>query len=365
LLRNGGLVSFVTPDSWLKVPQAKKLRQIVLDTMSISLITALPQKVFYNVSANCVVFILLKAKGPGRFLVNIFLPKSQLSDLAREKFDERYEVNSDDWKHTSDFQFQIFQKKETADIISGIQTRCSKGIDYLDVMQGIVPYSQEEHSKDAIEERRFHAPRKVSNEYGIWIQGRAISRFSLAIKDVEYLRYGPWLHRPRKPKYFEGPRILIQEITGGHPPRISACYCDTILYHDPGIISCLNVGTLPTNFLLGILNSRFLSWYHRYASPKGTRHAFPKVLIGDIRGFPIPRVDLKDPKDKTRYDNMLKLVERMLDLHRQLDKAKNPNDKTRLQREIDATDRQIDQLVYELYGLTEEEIKIVEEETAK
>ena len=40
--------------------------------------------------------------------------------------------------------------------------------------------------------------------------------------------------------------------------------------------------------------------------------------------------------------------------------AKNPNDKTRLQREIVATDRQIDQLVYELYGLTEEEIRVVE-----
>lgn len=43
--------------------------------------------------------------------------------------------------------------------------------------------------------------------------------------------------------------------------------------------------------------------------------------------------------------------------------AKNPNDKTRLQREIDATDRQIDQLVYELYGLAEEEIKVVEKAT--
>ena len=45
--------------------------------------------------------------------------------------------------------------------------------------------------------------------------------------------------------------------------------------------------------------------------------------------------------------------------------AKNPNDKIRLQRNIDATDRQIDQLAYELYGLTEEEIKIVEEEGSK
>jgi hypothetical protein len=50
----------------------------------------------------------------------------------------------------------------------------------------------------------------------------------------------------------------------------------------------------------------------------------------------------------------------MLDLHRKLTAAKNPNDKTGLQREIESTDRQVDQLVYELYGLTEEEIKIVE-----
>lgn len=43
----------------------------------------------------------------------------------------------------------------------------------------------------------------------------------------------------------------------------------------------------------------------------------------------------------------------------------NLEHKTRVQREIEATDRQIDQLVYELYGLTEEEIKIVEERSAR
>jgi len=57
---------------------------------------------------------------------------------------------------------------------------------------------------------------------------------------------------------------------------------------------------------------------------------------------------------------MVKLVERMLDLHKKLADAKVPDDKTRIQRQIDATDKQIDKLVYDLYGLTEEEIQIVE-----
>jgi hypothetical protein len=55
------------------------------------------------------------------------------------------------------------------------------------------------------------------------------------------------------------------------------------------------------------------------------------------------------------------MVNRMLDLHKQLTAVQSPNDKTRLQREIEATGRQIDQLVYELYGVKAEEIRIVEE----
>ena len=61
-----------------------------------------------------------------------------------------------------------------------------------------------------------------------------------------------------------------------------------------------------------------------------------------------------------RHDRMVALVERMLDLHRQLADAKTPDAETMLQRQIAATDRQIDRLVYELYDLTDDEIAIVE-----
>ena len=57
---------------------------------------------------------------------------------------------------------------------------------------------------------------------------------------------------------------------------------------------------------------------------------------------------------------MVELVEQMLDLNKQLAGAKEPQTKTVLQRRIETTDSQIDRLVYELYELTEDEIKIVE-----
>ena len=60
---------------------------------------------------------------------------------------------------------------------------------------------------------------------------------------------------------------------------------------------------------------------------------------------------------------MVKLVNQMLDLNKQLAKAKIPQTRTVIQRQIETTDRQIDELVYELYDLTKEEIKIVESGT--
>ena len=63
----------------------------------------------------------------------------------------------------------------------------------------------------------------------------------------------------------------------------------------------------------------------------------------------------------TRHDRLAQLVETMLNLHKRLQSAALPQEKTQLQRQIAAADRQIDQLVYELYGLTPEEIHIVEE----
>jgi hypothetical protein len=79
-----------------------------------------------------------------------------------------------------------------------------------------------------------------------------------------------------------------------------------------------------------------------------------------IKQLPIRTINFSDLADKTRHDRIVELVGQMFDLDKQLAEAKEPQTKTVLQRQIDTTDRQIDRLVYELYELTEEEIKIVE-----
>ena len=79
-----------------------------------------------------------------------------------------------------------------------------------------------------------------------------------------------------------------------------------------------------------------------------------------IEQLPIRPIDFTNAADKAAHDRMVKLVDTMLQLHPRLAAAQSAHDRDLIQRQIDATDRQIDALVYQLYGLTEEEIRIVE-----
>jgi hypothetical protein len=112
-------------------------------------------------------------------------------------------------------------------------------------------------------------------------------------------------------------------------------------------------------YLLGLLNSGLHAWHFPDISApfRGGWRSANRQFLSQL---PIRPINFSDRADKARHDKMTGLVQTMLELHNKLPAAKNPHDKESLQRLIDATDRQIDQLVYELYALTRDEIKIVE-----
>jgi type I restriction-modification system DNA methylase subunit len=112
-------------------------------------------------------------------------------------------------------------------------------------------------------------------------------------------------------------------------------------------------------YLLGILNSRLMRFLLRNICDK-VQGGFYRLKIVYIQQLPIRNIDFKNPDEKKMYDTMVQLVEQMLMLNKQLAEANTAHEKTLLQRQIDATDKQIDKMVYELYELTPEEIKIIE-----
>jgi hypothetical protein len=110
---------------------------------------------------------------------------------------------------------------------------------------------------------------------------------------------------------------------------------------------------------LGLLNSQLLDFYLKRISTT-IRGGFFRYFTQYIEQLPIRTIDFTDPADVARHDRMVSLVERMLDLHKRVVAEQVPHVKAMLQRQIEATDRQIDALVYELYGLTEAEVAVVE-----
>ena len=111
--------------------------------------------------------------------------------------------------------------------------------------------------------------------------------------------------------------------------------------------------------MLGLLSSNLLGWYWelRYFDQK---KFFPKVKKAPLLALPVPTIDFSDPDGVANHDLMVELVQRMLLLHEKLQAARISQEKTFIQHQINATDHQIDRLVYDLYGLTEDEIEIIE-----
>jgi hypothetical protein len=115
-------------------------------------------------------------------------------------------------------------------------------------------------------------------------------------------------------------------------------------------------------YLLGILNSCLSFFLFRSMLPK-LRGGFYEPSYVYFKNFSIYKIDSSNSKENDIHVRIVNFVDSMLALHKQLSEAKSAAQKEIIQRQIHATDAEIDRLVYELYGLTDDEIKIVEEGT--
>jgi hypothetical protein len=116
---------------------------------------------------------------------------------------------------------------------------------------------------------------------------------------------------------------------------------------------------LSPNYVLGLLNSRLLFWRLRSIS-NIFRGGWITCTRQYVETLPIRAIDFSRKIEKAAHDRVVILVDSMLGLYEQLAAAKSEAQKAILQRQIDATDAEIDRLVYDLYGLTAEEIAVVE-----
>jgi adenine-specific DNA-methyltransferase len=163
-------------------------------------------------------------------------------------------------------------------------------------------------------------------------------------------------HRSRDMRVFESQRIITPEISLGCNMTIAPAG----VYHNTKVYSIVpKPRPEHQNYWLGVLNSRVLWWF---LSNTGyvLRGGYFVFKTNYLQPFPIPAINFSDPAAAARHDRMVQLVTAMLALHKHKAAARTQAEQVLYQHQIEATDRQIDALVYELYGLTAEEIAVVE-----
>ncbi|HNE19823.1 MAG TPA: N-6 DNA methylase [Turneriella sp.] len=154
---------------------------------------------------------------------------------------------------------------------------------------------------------------------------------------------------------FDAPKIIYPDISqiGNFVLDVHGAYLANTAY------------MIPSNdlYLLGILDSQLFS-YCFSRTGNANRGGFFRWFTDVLELCPIYRINENDPAEVKICDRITSLVESMLALNKQLAAARESGAaaqaQTQLTRQIEATDREIDRLVYQLYGLSEEEVKIVE-----
>jgi hypothetical protein len=362
LLRKGGYHGFIVPVTWLTIPSAASLRKVVLDNFALERIAWLPELVFKNAQVNTLVSIIRKDKPS---LTRVLI--SDENDPALGKGTSR--VIEQAKFVAAGYIVHIFETTTETDLLEGIDSRCvplgsvahpCSGYNPYEVGKGQAPDGKP-HTLETVESRPYHSETQRGNDWKPDAVGRDLRRYTLEWPTHRFVKYGPWLAAARDPNNFIGPRLLVQEITGGKERRIIAAFSKDELYYSRDVIPVKCDLKWPSPlFLLGIVNSWLITWRHHRRSPKAKKALFPKVLVSDLSQIPVPKLSQANPSDKSRHDQVVQLVEQMLALHQRLSAAKTPQEKTALERQVAATDTQIDRLVYDLYGLTEKETKIVE-----
>ncbi len=342
LVKEGGIANFIIPNTLLFNIFAQEYRLNLFDKWGIhEILDCSGFDIFTEATVRNIVIGLTKNN-----IVNTlsFKPTKKIdnfeelvSQMPISVNKQVVEVNNNNWGLI----FKLSQKE--LDVILKVKSNKTSLINlFPETSQGLIAYDKYKgQSEDIIKNRVYHHFSNPNNTFKKWLYGEDVRRYKVDWNGKEYIDYCDGVANPREPKYFVGKRILIREITN---PRIFAALTEEELYNDPAILIIKESSLgFDLEVLLAILNSKLATFYHFNSSPKATKGVFPKILVYDINNFPLPLSINKSTS--TRLKNLVT----------QIIKAK--------QLETEPLETEIDNLVYQLYDLTAEEIKIVENGT--
>jgi type I restriction-modification system DNA methylase subunit len=361
LLKRRGLLGMIVSDSWLKGKYFTKLRHFLLGQTSLFNVTVFDYCPFKEAAIENSVILLCRDNPEAHFAVTMFYEPIAVKEINTLKVADCITRGFIDVQH-SDANLSVIKKIEAhATQLSGY-CRINRGVHaYRTDGYGQSKFCRGSQTKRDKDEQSYHAKNKLDKTYFPEIKGKHLERYSYNW-DGTFISYGQWLAESRSPEYFFSPKLAIRKIIA--PKLICTFMADDVVL-DQSVYVAIKTGNEPPQllFLLGILSSSISGWYlQKKYSIYDT--LYPWFTKEQLASFPIVIIDFSKSSDKARYDKMVELVVQILATKKQLASSKSDADKDFYGNKCGAIDRQIDDLVYELYGLTPGEIDIVEGTTA-
>ncbi len=394
LLREGGLFSYIVANKWMRANYAKSLRDWLSKKDIVEIIDFGDLPVFQQATTYPCIFCIRKGEPSGKLsAVNVDdLNFSSLGEYVKDKkFDiEQGRLSVDGWHLTNTAELDLLEKIKSkgvpleqyveGKIFYGIKTgfneafvideetknrliaedpKSAEIIKPFLAGRDIKRYAPLETGKNLILIPRGWTKANGGNDKNAWsiLSGKypAVANYLNQYEEPCLKRYdkGDYWWELRACDYydeFEKEKIIYPNIL--KKPEFT--FDEEALYTNQ---KCF---IMPTNnkYLLGILNSSITFFLFRQLLPK-LRGDFYEPSYIYFKTFPIKQIS-DDKRDIELKDKIINSVDSMLESQKQLQSAKTDSDRKIFHQKIDAIDKQIDLLVYELYGLSEDEIKIVE-----
>ena len=320
LLKENGYSYMIIPNTLLDNYFEEEVRKVLLRN-KIYEINDLSDKVFDTAIVHSMIFAFCRRPSENCKIrvstssklddINITIPSSYFSIQPQHSFSIRSYGNDD--------------------LIRKLRAGSVRLFDVLDIRQAIKSGNDKQYITDAV---------GIDGNYQPILRGKDINRFSITDPHL-YLQYGKHLACPRNKEIFEQPKILIREAGS----VITATYDDNNFYIMSSLYNAiLRDKAFSLKYLLGLLNSRLFQFLMYKLTFEKTRGAFTKAKIFHYYELPV-----KDCSPVSQQE-IIGTVDEIL-----AEKKKNP------MVNVGNLEFILNKLVYDLYGLTDDEIRIVEE----
>jgi adenine-specific DNA-methyltransferase len=343
-------ISFIIPTTWLYMSQYSDFRNKLIKKCYLEEIIYFKKSVFKDATVETSIFNILNRSN----LINEDYTLKLVEDTpelfnyveTKIKFEKLKDIDNfviSDIQSTNLFN-KIKKKSNTLDLITN-------------VVCGLTPYrlgkGSPKQTTEIVDNRSYDSNSKIDETYLQYIMGRDFNRYTWNILEKRFIKYGNCLAEPRMKAPFFEQKIVIRQTA------------DSIIANldDNHFLSLKNVHNLKCvdknyslKFILGILNSSTINWWYQKLIPESGR-VFAEVKVVNLKQLPIPKLN---KSNQETHDSIANLVEQMLTAKNQQKTAVTERDKSYLEEKCKNLDSQINDLVYELYELTDEEIEIIE-----